>query len=476
MQAVFEKRQAGILLHPTSLPFGVVGPDAYYFVDWLVQAGFRVWQMLPLGPVHQDRSPYQCLSAHAGDPSLISHEFLVSRGWLAEDEPREENAMDKAFRAWLSQASETPDSQFEDFLLQHETWLHDFALFCEIRRQQKNAGWFQWPEPLRDRDAAALAAIEAEAGERLLFIKFEQYVFFQQWLALKAYANERGVMLFGDMPIFVAYDSADVWAHRSAFLLDEQGQPTVVAGVPPDYFSATGQRWGNPLYDWAYLEKTQFRWWMARFESQLALFDLIRIDHFRGFESYWEINADCDTAMDGRWVTAPGGALFEKIHDVFGGLPLVAEDLGVITPEVEALRDKFMLPGMKILQFAFGGDAYNPYLPHNHVRQCVCYTGTHDNNTSLGWYNALDEGSKGHVDSYLGFSTEPMPWPLIRCALASVAQLSVLPMQDVLALDGAHRMNTPGTTEGNWAWRFSWAQVDEGLADHLKGMLAMYRR
>ena len=474
-QAIFDKRRAGILLHPTSLPGGVVGSDAYYFVDWLVKAGISVWQMLPLGPVHQDKSPYQCLSAHAGNPTLISDQYLIDRGWLPVDENSEKPSIERAFEAWLSSDGKV-DSEFTDFVAQHDDWLHDYALFVVIREQQNNAGWFHWPEKLRDRDKRTLAAFEKKAHKQLLFVKFEQYVFYYQWLTLKAYANERGVLLFGDMPIFVAYDSADVWANQDAFLLDEYGNPTVVAGVPPDYFSETGQRWGNPLYDWSYLEKTGFQWWVDRFHSQLEMFDLMRIDHFRGFEAYWEIDAACETAIDGRWVEAPGEALFEKLQQEFSELPLVAEDLGIITPKVEALRDQFGLPGMKILQFAFGGDASNPYLPHNHVKQSVCYTGTHDNDTSLGWYQAIDDATKHHVDSYLGYSTEPMPWPLIRSALASVSQLSVIPMQDVLSLDGNHRMNVPGTTEGNWQWEFSWNQVGDDLADKLNTMLQMYSR
>ena len=475
-QAVFEKRRAGILLHPTSLPGGVVGPDAYYFVDWLVTAGFSIWQMLPLGPVHEDRSPYQCLSAHAGNAQLISGQFLKDQGWLDEQACANGAGLVAAFQAWQASGGVNADAEFCCFAEHHQAWLHDYALFRVIREQQNNAGWFHWPEPLRDRDDQALSEIASSYDEQLLLIKFEQYVFYQQWLTLKSYANERGVQLFGDMPIFVAYDSADVWAQREFFLLDELGQPTVVAGVPPDYFSETGQRWGNPLYDWQKMETTNFAWWKQRFHSQLELFDLIRIDHFRGFEAYWEINAQCETAMDGRWVKAPGQALFEEVQSELGELPLVAEDLGIITPEVEALRDQFHFPGMKILHFAFGGDALNPYLPHNHVPQSICYTGTHDNDTTLGWYANLDEHTHVHMNSYLGYPSEKMPWPLIRAALASVSLVSVLPMQDVLQLDGSCRMNTPGTTENNWLWQFSWEQVDDSLAANLKEILNMYRR
>ena len=475
-QNIFEKRRAGILLHPTSLPEGVVGPDAYYFVDWMVAAGLSVWQMLPLGPVHQDRSPYQCLSAHAGNAQLISSEFLKDQAWLNDEAYANGAGLAEAFQSWQDKGGAKADVKFQGFVEQHKTWLNDYALFIVIRNQHENAGWFHWPERLRDRDRKALENIEARHAERLLYIKFEQYVFNQQWLTLKNYANERGVLLFGDMPIFVAYDSADVWAQPEAFLLDELGQPTVVAGVPPDYFSATGQRWGNPLYDWEQMAQSDFSWWKQRFHSQLELFDLIRIDHFRGFEAYWEIDARCETALDGRWVKAPGKALFEALQSDLGTLPLVAEDLGIITSEVEELRDLFGFPGMKILQFAFGGDAFNPYLPHNHVPQSVSYTGTHDNDTSLGWYSGLDESTRHHVNSYLGLPSEAMPWPLIRSALASVSQLSVLPMQDLLEQGSEHRMNTPGTTENNWLWQFSWDQVEDGLAERLREMLEMYRR
>ena len=474
-QHIFDQRRAGILLHPTSLPEGNIGPDAYYFVDWLVSAGFTLWQMLPLGPVHEDRSPYQCLSAHAGNAQLISAQFLKDKGWLNDDAIAAGAGLAQAFQIWQEQEGDK-DAAFCDFVQQHKTWLLDYALFIVIRQQQNNAGWFHWPEKLRDRNKKALADIEKKNAQQLLFVQFEQYVFYQQWLTLKKYANERGVLLFGDMPIFVAYDSADVWAQRDVFLLDEQGQPTVVAGVPPDYFSETGQRWGNPLYNWERLKETDFAWWKQRFHSQLELFDVMRIDHFRGFEAYWEIDAQCETAIEGKWVKAPGEELFASMLKTFGELPLVAEDLGIITAEVEALRDQFNFPGMKILQFAFGGDGSNPYLPHNHLKQSVCYTGTHDNDTTLGWYNTLDEATRHHLHTYLGQPAEEMPWPFIRSALASVSQLTVLPMQDVLALGEEHRMNVPGTTEGNWLWRFSWDEVEDDLAQRLKEMLLIYSR
>ena len=337
------------------------------------------------------------------------------------------------------------------------------------------AGWL-WPPTLRDRQPQAMAQARARLADELDFIRFEQFQFFRQWLALKGYANARGVRLFGDMPIFVAHDSAEVWARRPFFLLDDEGHPRVVAGVPPDYFSETGQRWGNPLYDWAYMESHGFAFWVERLQTQLLLFDLVRIDHFRGFEAYWEIPAADDTAINGRWVEAPGDALFRHLHEIFDPLPLVAEDLGIITPEVELLRDGYGLPGMKILQFAFSGDPDNPYLPFRHVANSVVYTGTHDNDTTLGWYTSLDDGQRRHVDEFFGYSQEPMPWPMIRSALASRARLAVIPMQDLLGLDGSHRMNLPGTVEGNWGWRFDWSELDADLADRLRRRVVMYAR
>jgi 4-alpha-glucanotransferase len=332
------------------------------------------------------------------------------------------------------------------------------------------------PEELRNRNFDAIDKLRKERAESLDIRRFGQFLFFKQWHDLKQYANQKGVSLFGDMPIFVAHDSADVWANPELFTLDDAGHATKVAGVPPDYFSETGQRWGNPLYDWEKHTKQDFLWWQQRVQSQLSLFDLIRIDHFRGFEACWEIPASCETAIDGQWVNAPGDALFAKLTNTFGELPLVAEDLGIITDEVTALREKYAMPGMKILQFAFGDDANNPYLPHNHTLDSVSYTGTHDNNTTLGWFEEIDKATIDRLYEYLGGSQETMPWILIRASLASVSQLSVIPMQDILALDAEHRMNVPGTTEGNWSWKFSWDMVDSNCALRLRNLNEMYGR
>ena len=489
-------RRSGILLHPTSLPghwpSGCLGNDARRFIDFLVASGQSIWQMLPLGVPHDDGSPYQCLSLFAGNPALICPEDLREAGWLDDTELQQALAkidesvpvseiqqavLRHAYTGFKARASKHDHQELANFVASQTDWLDDYALYQVLRQQYQHRPWNQWPQALRDRQSRAIN----EAHERLAADKeqvfFEQFVFFRQWRTLKEYANNRGVLLFGDMPIFIAYDSVDVWREPGYFDLDEDGRPRTVTGVPPDYFSATGQRWGNPHYRWDIMAADGFRWWKRRLAAQLELFDIIRIDHFRGFESSWVIPAEHDTAIDGHWVTVPGYALFSSLMDEFGVLPLVAEDLGIITPEVEALRDHFHLPGMKILQFAFSGDPDNPYLPENHTVNSVVYTGTHDNDTSLGWYQSLDEKDRATVDQYLKIGVKDiMPWPLIEMALGSVANTAILPMQDVLALDGRHRMNTPGTQTGNWKWRFDWQDIPDGLPQHLSALAARYDR
>lgn len=487
MNNPLSERRAGVLLHPTSLPGmrrqGFLGAEARRFVDFLHASGFTIWQVLPLGPTHADRSPYQCLSVHAGSIDLISLDDLVTRGWL--DAAAIPDVLDDAalrdclalVRNYFGQAA-TPEEQsdYAAFLEEHQYWLPDYSTYQAVRQSFNSMSWMEWPTELRDRHAAALGGFREQNNELIEQACFEQYVFFMQWQSLRDYARKQDVLLFGDMPIFVAHDSADVWAHRELFSTDESGAMEVVAGVPPDYFSDTGQRWGNPLYRWARLQSDDFAWWVERFRTQLALFDVIRLDHFRGFEKYWEIPAAADTAVDGRWVDGPGAKLFDRMEQEFGALPLVAEDLGVITPEVDALRQRFGLPGMKILQFAFDGGASNPYLPHQHEKMAVVYTGTHDNDTTVGWYEALTDNKQREVLEYLGHPAEPMPWPLLRSALASVATLAVLPMQDLLALGSGHRMNTPGSTGDNWCWRFEWEQLPEQLAERLLGLVDLYGR
>ncbi|MBK8898477.1 MAG: 4-alpha-glucanotransferase [Candidatus Competibacteraceae bacterium] len=482
-----ERRRAGLLLHPTSLPGGYdngdLGPEAYRFVEFMAACGFTVWQTLPLAPPHADLSPYSAQSVHAGNPRLIALEPLVEAGWLQPDGGPSEGEDGWTYRQRrLSEArqgfqqADRARGEYEAFVRERRDWLEDYALYQAIRAAHSQAAWFDWPRELRDRHQDALAAMRRQFAETVAQCQFEQFLFYRQWAALKQYANERGILIFGDIPLFVGYDSADVWARRDCFLLDAEGRPEVVAGVPPDYFSATGQLWGNPHYAWAAMRADGFQWWKERIRTQLTQFDLLRIDHFRGLESYWEIPADAETAVAGQWREAPGDELFQALRAEFGRLPLVAEDLGIITPAVEALRDKHGLPGMKVLHFAFGGDAENPYLPHHHVSNSVVYTGTHDNNTTLGWLEELDEPTRNHMFDYLGGGPAQMPERLVRTALASVARLAVVPMQDVLALGGADRMNQPGVAEGNWRWRFRWDQVEPRLAGHYRHLLTLYGR
>lgn len=493
MNRLLDQRRAGVILHPTSLPGrwgnGDLGADAYRFVDFLVACGQTVWQMLPLGPTHKDGSPYNCLSAHAGNPLLISIDSLIDAGWLdreyafanfsakSDDHVIQKRALlAKACENFMQSAGNKDRAAFRLFVDTHAGWLEDYALYLALRKENRGADWNEWPIGERDRDSVALKTVEQRLQLFIEQVCFEQFMFFRQWQALKSYANRNGVLLFGDMPIFVAYDSADVWSHREYFELNEAGRTRVVAGVPPDYFSATGQRWGNPLYRWSRLEADGFHWWIDRVATQLRFVDLIRIDHFRGFESYWEIPAESATAIDGKWIPAPGEALFSTLQRHFGALPLIAEDLGLITPAVHALRNKFGLPGMKILQFAFDSGPDNPYLPHNHEASSVVYTGTHDNDTSLGWYNALSEELRHKVDEYLALPGDPMPWPLIRCAYSSIAHLAMVPMQDILMLGGEHRMNRPGISGGNWQWRFQWDWLNSDAVARLRHLTELYER
>lgn len=478
------RRQAGLLLHPTSLPGpwanGDLGAEAYRFVDFLIAAGQSVWQLLPLGPTNGGGSPYQCFSAHAGNPLLVSMELLVDWGWLEPNyTPQNESKIEllgHALKRFRVRGNESEQTDFECFKRENSAWLEDFALYSVLKEVNGRLAWNEWPAPLRDRESGALELVRETHADSIELVRFEQYVFFKQWHDLKRYANERGITIFGDLPIFVAHDSADVWAQRHCFLLDTEGRPRVVAGVPPDYFSETGQRWGNPHYDWSWMESNGFRWWHERIESQLKLFDLIRIDHFRGFESYWEIPAEEETAIKGHWVKAPGDAFFASLRKEFDPLPVIAEDLGIITDEVLALRTKYALPGMKILHFAFDGGANNPYLPHNIEPNSVIYTGTHDNDTTLGWYEALETEHQEYLIEYLGQPGESMPWPLITAAYASVANLAVVPVQDILELGSEHRMNTPGTSEGNWKWRLDWSMAKPGLAERLRRKSEIYGR
>jgi len=484
-----QQRRAGVLLHPMSLPGGFgngdLGPSAYHFADFLHSSGCTVWQTLPLGPTNDSGSPYQCLSVHAGNVLMVSLELLQEAGWLEPDQGPEdtETAADyrrrrlsEARRGFSEHASDGEKAEYRDFLATHAAWLDDYALFIALKQEHGQAAWWDWPAAIRDRRSTAMAQARGRLLENIEQERFAQFLFARQWAALKTYANDKGVLMFGDMPIFVAEDSAEVWAQREYFELGEDGRPSVVAGVPPDYFSATGQRWGNPHYRWDSMQADGFAWWKERVARQLEMFDIIRVDHFRGFEAYWEIPADEETAINGSWVKAPGAALFTALQEHFGPLPLVAEDLGIITEEVDELRHRFRLPGMKVLQFAFDGGPENPYLPHNHAADFVAYTGTHDNDTTMGWYDARTTEQNEAMHDYLGFPLEPMPWPMIRAALRSVAKLAVVPMQDVMGLGSEHRMNTPGTTADNWAWRFDWDMLNSEDADKLRRLVEQYGR
>lgn len=489
-KSLFDRRRAGVLLHPTSLPGkqwqGDIGQPARNFIHFMVSAGLTVWQMLPLGPTHIDGSPYQCLSTHAGSPELINIDWLVENGWLdpvdLEQHDRDSSLLpilDKASDNFYRTADQYWQQKLQQFIQQSSSWLPEYALYLSLKQAHQNLSWEHWPEAYRDRDSSALEEARNKYQNHIKTTEFIQFVFFQQWHELRDYANQHGIKLFGDMPIYVSMDSSDVWAERKNFLINEQGLCDQVAGVPPDAFSDNGQFWGNPLYDWNTMQQNDFSWWVNRFNTQLELFDYVRIDHFRGLQACWQIPISASTAAEGVWVESPGEALLDSLHRHFPSLPLVAEDLGVITSEVIALRDQFNLPGMLVLQFAFDGASDNFYLPHNHQRNSVVYTGTHDNDTTLGWYQNLPDYARNQLHQYMGQSAAAsldMPWDLNRMALSSVADLAIIPMQDLLCLDSGHRMNTPGTTVGNWCWRFDWSQIWDSLANDLNHLIHLYGR
>lgn len=474
-----KQRQAGILLHISSLPsayhVGDLGKEALRMVDLLHKLGVNVWQTLPINMPHADNSPYQCLSAHAGNPDFISLESLEFQGLLRKRDlaapvVNKTSLLVKAYKAFRKQDDSLLHVQFDEFRRKQAHWLEDFALFLALRNKFNQLGWAFWPEAYKNRDEVTLQMSKVELAEEIAAIEFTQFIFFSQWMALKHYANSKGIELFGDIPIFVAYDSADVWADPKQFKLDEAKHMTVVTGVPPDYFSVNGQRWGNPHYNWDVMKSEDFSWWVSRMATQSALFDMVRIDHFRGLEAAWEIPANEETALNGHWVQAPGCPLLNAIKRTLPNITLVAEDLGIITAEVEALRERYHLPGMKILQFAFSGQDDNPYLPKNIEEDSVVYTGTHDNDTTLGWYESLDPYTREQIDNHIRYLLQSdkqieMPQDLIELAFSTKGYLAIIPMQDLLRLDGRHRMNTPGTAVGNWGWRFDWAQLTEEQQD-----------
>lgn len=466
-------RCSGILLHVTSLPgrgIGDLGPAAFRWVDWLAGAGQSLWQILPLVPTGEGGSPYHGLAALAGNPLLVSPERLAEDGLLDLDEvggeqlpatwvdyPRvgrwKDRLLRQAFAAFRAGAAPGLRPAFAAFRARHAGWLDDYALFQAVREAHGGAPWTEWDAPIRRREPHAIEQWRERLWDRIEDQAFRQFLFERQWRALHDHCRERGIRVIGDLPIFVAHDSADVWAHRELFHLDADGRPTVVAGVPPDYFSATGQRWGNPLYRWDVLAESGYRWWIERFRRTLEQVDLVRVDHFRGFEAYWEIPAAEPTALHGRWVPGPRTALFEAVERELGVLPIIAEDLGIITPEVDALREALGFPGMRVLQFAFDGDPRNPHLPANHPRDAVAYTGTHDNATTVGWWRDAAPEERERVRALAPAAAGGVHWEMIGLAFASPAHFAIVPLQDVLGLDDEARMNTPGTVTGNWTWR-----------------------
>lgn len=475
MPAMKLTRSSGVLLHPTSLPgpygIGDLGPAAHLWLDDLAASNCRLWQVLPLCPTGYADSPYQCFSTFAGNVYLISPDLLEQDQLITADDlagcpefPKEFvdygpviswklSVLDVAFDRFQNGFAPQLQKEFESFRASNREWLEDFSLFMALKELYNLKPWTEWPAPLRDRDSMQLQKARAAYAQELARHSFRQFMFFRQWKALRAHAGEIGVRIIGDLPIFVAHDSADVWAHKELFYLDDGGQPTVVAGVPPDYFSKTGQLWGNPLYRWHVHAETDYAWWLSRFRAVFKLVDVVRVDHFRGFVDYWEIPGGATTAVKGRWVEGPGAPFLQAIIDELGDLPIIAEDLGEINPEVYVVRDQFDLPGMKILQFAFDDDLENDFLPHHFPTNCIVYTGTHDNDTNLGWWEDADEQEKEFAREYLRVTGEDISWDLIRTAWESKANVAITPLQDVLDLPTSARMNFPGTLGGNWGWR-----------------------
>lgn len=491
-------RHSGVLLHPTSLPgphgSGDLGSAAFHFVDWLQAAGQKLWQILPLGGIGPGNSPYMSSSAFAGNLLLIAMDDLLQHGWLtpadltpdAGFETRRQNfaavwpwrmeRLARAAHAFAQDANPQQQTEFAAFCVGHADWLDNYALFMSLAEHYQWKDWCEWDDSLARRTPVAMEQACTQHAQRIAFWKFCQWRFFAQWLRLRAYANQRGIRIVGDAPIFIAYQSAEVWARQDLFDLNPDGRPRVVAGVPPDYFSETGQRWGNPLYRWSAHAGEGYAWWIARIRRTFELVDLVRIDHFRGFASYWEVPASEPTAMKGQWLPGPGAPLFDAIHEALGPLAIIAEDLGEVTPDVEVLRRSFAFPGMRILQFAFGDDSTNNFLPHRHQHDTVVYTGTHDNDTTRGWWNSASDKERQYLCDYLGVDGSDVHWDLIRAACASVADTAIHPMQDILGLGTEHRMNFPGKCEGYWEWRFEWSQVLPEHASRLAHLCRVYGR
>jgi 4-alpha-glucanotransferase len=504
-------------MHPTSLPgnhgIGSLGAEAHTFIDAIKEAGFKLWQILPLTPVAYGNSPYSAYSAFAGNPLLIDIDGLLAEAWLTErdvtpfNDPNPRRVDFEAVRAWKiptllacfrrfqREAEEQPKKWFADFCEAKKEWLDEYALFMALKEDHDNGAWTEWPHPLRIRDTKALAAARVELAEEIQFHQFMQFLFFRQWDGIRNHCREAGIRLIGDVPIFVALDSADVWSHQKLFHLDADCAPTVVAGVPPDYFCETGQLWGNPLYRWDVHEKTCFQWWLDRLQACFDQVDIVRIDHFRGLEAYWEVDAKEETAMNGKWVKAPGKAFFQAVEKRFGDLPIIAEDLGTITPEVHALRNDFSLPGMRVLQFGFSGE--NPktahHTPHTYEPNSVCYSGTHDNDTTVGWFYGRDssadtrneemkENERRNFLEYIdSMDDEGIHWKMIRLCLSTVSDVAVIPPQDILGLDSDARMNRPGhVSELNWSWRLTPEELSQlaetNTRDTLRTLIWRYGR
>lgn len=491
-------RSSGVILHPTSLPspdgIGDLGPEAYRWINFLKECGFSLWQVLPLGPTGYGDSPYQSFSAFAGNPYLVSPVLLLEDDLLTQQDLQDRpnfpadrvdygpviqwklTLLDRAFQNFQKLASKEIKAELSRFQEAEASWLEDYALFMAIKESQNLVSWDQWPKPLRNRDPKALEQFRQENPEAIQRHIFRQFLFFRQWENLHAFTKSQGISIIGDIPIFVAYDSAEAWSHPELFYMDEDGRPTFVAGVPPDYFSPTGQLWGNPIYKWDVHKETGFAWWIERIRSTLKLVDVIRLDHFRGFAGYWEIPAGMKTAEVGRWAPGPGIALFEAVRAALKSLPIIAEDLGEITPDVIELRDTLELPGMKILQFAFQTDPADPFLPHNYQRNCVAYTGTHDNDTTVGWYRSAPEKERDFARRYLARSGDDIAWDMIRAVWSSVAVYAIAPMQDFLSLDTSARMNFPGKASGNWTWRLQEEQITPGLIQRIRETNHLYSR
>ena len=491
------ERASGILLHPTSLPgqFGIgdLGDHAYHFIDMLAECQQKLWQIFPLGPTGYGDSPYQCFSAFAGNPLLISLETLADEGLLAQHdldgEPFDDHHIDygnvihakiallkKAHQNFLDSASAEQKQQYETFCERQQAWLEDYALFMALKDANEGAVWNSWEEKLVTRDPETLVAWEDTLVKQISYQEFIQYLFFKQWRKVKEYANNKGIKIIGDLPIFVAFDSTEAWSHPDLFFFDKKGHPLYVAGVPPDYFSATGQLWGNPLYRWDVMKKRGYTWWIARFKKIFELVDIVRVDHFRGFAKYWRVPAGEKTAIKGSWKPGPGKRLFRTIEHALGKLPIIAEDLGVITADVVALREAFDLPGMKILQFAFDSDEENDYLPHTYDKNCVVYTGTHDNDTTLGWFEKASKEDRQKVKTYLQTEGDDICWDFIRAAWSSVADMAIVPLQDILRLGSEARMNTPSTLGKNWGWRFTWEMIPQSALERLTLFTQIYGR